>query len=560
VKRLLFVGMILIGLIAAACSSSPASDSEADSSGGSTGGETVSDGVAAGSGTSVLIDDLRAQRMRSASVALPDGRVLVTGGNQPSFAAGAVKTAEVWTEGPEAWEFTEDMVDERFAHAMVVLKDGRVLAAGGRDIKNTGTNHAEVWDPATGKWTALADMNEAHESFAMVVMDDGRVFVAGGSNRDYAPTAIAEIYDPAANTWTLIGGMSTDRIWHTGTLLSDGRVLIVGGGDPDGPYLKNTEIYDPAQDTWFSAGDLTVGRTQHSATLLKDGRVLVVGGRGKRQTSEIYDPADNSWGDMADMIEPRSEHASILLPDGRVLIAGGTGSRTSIESWDPGTNSWSLVGDLVIGRYRHLAELLTDGRIIVMGGNGAEGILAKSEIFSIGIGAEVEAAVRTGTADAQVATPVAEVEVIEEPTPDPDAVVIDLFEGPLEAPIDSVGGGDANQVPTGQPVRLRIGELVVSPSLSTGLGAEFIEVVSDTRCATGVPCDDPGQVEIIVLMRQLDFEFGTANLILRGDQTLPSVKKIGKFSVALIAVDPALAGDSSDPIATLAIVEWSRPR
>jgi len=560
VKRFLFAGMILIGLLAAACSSSPASDSAADPGNGSTSGETVSDGVATGSGTSVLIDDLRAQRMRSASVALPDGRVLVTGGNQPQFAAGAVKTAEVWAEGPEVWEFTEDMVDERFAHAMVVLKDGRVLAAGGRDIKNTGTNHAEVWDPATGNWTALADMNEAHESFVMVTMDDGRVFVAGGSNRDYAPTAIAEIYDPAANTWTLIGGMSIDRIWHTGTLLSDGRVLIVGGGDPDGPYLKSTEIYDPAQGTWFSAGDLTVGRAQHSATLLKDGRVLVVGGRGKRQTSEIYDPADNSWGDTADMIEPRSEHTSILLPDGRVLIAGGTGSRTSIEAWDPATNTWSKVGDLQIGRYRHLGELLPDGRIIIMGGNGAEGILAKSEIFSIGIGAEVEAAVRTGTADPQLPTPVAFVEPTPEPTPDPDAVVIDLFEGPLEAPIDAIGGGNANQVPTGQPVRLHIGELVVSPSLSTGLGAEFIEVVSDTRCATGVPCDDPGEVAIVVLIRQLDFEFGTTTLILRGDQTLPSVKKIGKFSVALIAVDPALAGDSSDPIATLAIVEWSRPR
>jgi hypothetical protein len=243
-----------------------------------------------------------------------------------------------------------------------------------------------------------------------------------------------------------------------------------------------------------------------------------------------------------------------------VLIAGGTGSRTSIEAWDPATNTWSKVGDLQIGRYRHLSELLPDGRVIIMGGNGAEGILAKSEIFSIGIGPEVEAAVRTGTADAQLPTPVGSVEPTPEPTPDPDAVVIDVFDGPLEAPIDAVVGGDATQVPTGQPVRLHIGDLVISPGLSTGLGAEFIELVSDTRCAPGAVCDDPGQVEIVLLMRQLDFEFGTTTLILRGDQTLPSVKKIGKFSVALLAVDPVPAGDASDPIATLAIVEWRKPR
>ena len=433
-KRLLFVGMILVSLLAPACGGSPASETSTETTDGLTSADPRSSGVASDSGISVLIDDLRAQRMRSASVALLDGRVLVTGGNQPSFAAGAVKTAEFWTPGPEVWEFTDDMVDERFSHAMTVLKDGRVLAAGGRDIKNTGTDHAEIWNPETGNWTAVENMNDAHESFSMVTMDDGRVIVTGGSNRDYDPTAIAEIYDPEANTWTLIGDMSVDRIWHTGTLLSDGRVLIVGGGDPDGPYIKNTEIYDPVEGIWFSAGDMTIGRTQHTATLLKDGRILVVGGRGKRQTSEIYDPTSNTWGEVADMIEPRSEHAALLMPDGRVLVAGGTGSRASIEAWDPATNTWSLVGDLQIGRYRHLGELLQDGRIIIMGGNGAEGILAKSEIFSIDLGTAVETVVRTGTADPQLPTPVAEVVPTVEPTPDPDAVVIDVFEGPMPEP------------------------------------------------------------------------------------------------------------------------------
>ncbi len=82
-NRLLLIGMILVGLVAAACSSSGASDTATDPDTSSGGSESVSSGVASDSGTSVLIDDLRAQRMRSASVALPDGRVLVTGGNQP---------------------------------------------------------------------------------------------------------------------------------------------------------------------------------------------------------------------------------------------------------------------------------------------------------------------------------------------------------------------------------------------------------------------------------------------------------------------------------------------
>lgn len=553
-KWFLILGVVLVGLLAAACGGSPASETVMDSTGGPDGSDLSS---ASGGGSSELIDDLRAQRMRSASVALPDGRVLVTGGNQPSFAAGAVKTAEFWTPGPEVWEFTDDMVDERFAHAMVVLKDGRVLAAGGRDIKNTGTDRAEVWDPDTGKWTSAATMNDAHESFPMVVLNDGRVLVAGGSNRDYDPTAIAEIYDPETDAWTQIGGMAEDRIWHTGTLLSDGRVLIAGGGDPDGPYIKSAEIYDPAQDSWFSAGEMTIGRTQHSATLLKDGRVLVVGGRGKRQTSEIYDPATNSWGEVSDMVEPRSEHADLLLPDGRVLILGGTGSRTSIEAWDPSNNSWSPVGDLQIGRYRHLVERLQDGRVLVMGGNGADGILAKTEVFTIAVGTEVEAAVRTGTADPQLPTPVAEVEATPEPAPEEE--VIDVFEGPLAAPIDADPSGASNQVPNDQPVRLPIGGVIASPSLQTGLVAVFLEVISDTRCRPGNTCADPGEAVIRIELRQQDSPLGDTQMTLRSGQNLPSVKKLGKFSVAFVALDP-LPVDDADPIVTLAIVEWRRPR
>ena len=549
-KKVLAVGVVVVALLAAACGGSPASDPVADATDDSEATGAGSSVQASASGSSLPLSDLRAQRMYSASVMLDDGRVLVTGGNQPSFAAGAVKTAEFWTPGPEAWDFTEDMVDSRFSHAMVRLNDGRVLAAGGRGIKNTGTDTAETWDPETGKWTATEPMSVAHEAMPMVVMQDGRVIVAGGSNRDYDPTAIAEVYDPATNAWTLVGGMAEDRIWHTGTLLSDGRVLFTGGGDPDGPFAKSAEIFDPVTDTWFSAGDMTVSRAQHTATLLKDGRVLVVGGRGKRNNSEIYDPETNSWGDIADTNVPRAEHTAVLLPDGRVLVAGGTGSRDTFEAWDPATNTWSVVGTMVIGRYRHVAAVLGDGRVMIMGGIGRDGILAATEIFTIGLGPEVEAVIRTGTADEQLPTPVPESEI----TPEPTVTVRKTYAGDLAEPIDTLASGDANLVPTDQPVRLPLGGVIASPSLQTGLIAEFVELISDTRCAPGQACDDPGEVVIRIELRQQDAPLGDTTLVLGGDQTLPTVKKLGKFSVAFLALDPVPVGDGQ-PIATLAIVQ-----
>lgn len=532
-----------------ACGGSDSDSTESASISKSTAPSSVSSG-----GFAELGRDLRAQRMRSASVILQDGRVLVTGGNQPAFQAGAVKTAEVWTAGSDQWEFTEDMVVERFSHSMVVLQDGRVLSAGGRDLKNTGTNKADIWDPKTGNWIAAADMIEAHESFPMVLLNDGRVIVAGGSARDYNPTNLAEIYDPNTDSWMQIGGMSVERIWHTGTLLSDGRVLFVGGGDPDGPYIKNAEIYDPAKDIWFSAGEMNVGRSQHTATLLKDGRVLVVGGRGKRQTSEIYDPSTNTWGEIADLNEPRAEHIAIVLSDGRVSVIAGTGSRPSVEVWDPINNSWDSIGKLHIGRYRHLAELLNDNRILVFGGNGEDGILASTEIINIEAGSEVEQVVLTGTAAPQLPTPAA---IVDTPVPIATPVIVgrDVYEDPLEDPIDAEPDVRANQVPNGQPVRLPIGGILASPSLQTGLVAVFLEVISDTRCPSGETCDEPGQATILLELRQQDAPFGTTEMILGGDQTLPSVKKLGKFSTVFVDLE---YDSDNNPILTLAMVQWRK--
>ena len=168
----------------------------------------------------------------------------------------------------------------------------------------------------------------------------------------------------------------------------------------------------------------------------------------------------------------------------------------------------------------------------------------------------METAILTGAADPQLPTPVSEVAV---PAPTPTTIARDLFEGPLESPVDALPERTANQVPTGQPVRLPIGGILASPSLQTGLVAVFLEVISDTRCAEGATCAEPGEAVIRLELRQQDAPFGDTTMTLGRDQKLPSVKKLGKFSTAFVALEPMPVGDA-DPILTLAIVEWRRPR
>jgi hypothetical protein len=57
--------------------------------------------------------------------------------------------------------------------AVVVLKDGKVLVAG-------GAAHIEVYDAAAGKFAVAGDVSEPHYFASATRLADGRVLIAGG--------------------------------------------------------------------------------------------------------------------------------------------------------------------------------------------------------------------------------------------------------------------------------------------------------------------------------------------------------------------------------------------
>ncbi|HSP78505.1 MAG TPA: kelch repeat-containing protein, partial [Myxococcaceae bacterium] len=59
---------------------------------------------------------------------------------------------------------------------LVVLEDGRVLAAGGKDGPRT-LRSSEVYEPRTGEWRETGRLNQERREHAAVVLGDGRVLV-----------------------------------------------------------------------------------------------------------------------------------------------------------------------------------------------------------------------------------------------------------------------------------------------------------------------------------------------------------------------------------------------
>jgi N-acetylneuraminic acid mutarotase len=292
------------------------------------------------------------------------------------------------------WTATTSMVEARHSHTATLLPDGKVLVAGGNAYPRGGgdlayLSSAELYDPGSGSWTATGSMIEARTLHTATLLPNGKVLISGGysSEPDDHYLSSAELYDTRSGTWTATGNMIEARAGHTATLLADGKVLVAGGDAHSGGivahYLSSAELYDPLSGTWTATGNMIEARLGHTATLLRDGKVLVAGGDDRGSPSaELYDPGSGTWTATRSMVEARAGHSATLLPDGKVLA---TGDGASAELYDPGSGTWTATGSMVEARHSHTATLLSDGKVLVAGGGDLRGgdwtYLSSAELY-----------------------------------------------------------------------------------------------------------------------------------------------------------------------------------
>jgi IPT/TIG domain/Bacterial Ig-like domain (group 2)/Galactose oxidase, central domain len=357
--------------------------------------------------TFVRVGSLFTARVSHTATLLPNGNVLIVGGEDCEGTCAILSSAELYNPATESFTTTGSLGTAREDHTATLLQNGKVLIAGGDNFQGGGASlaSAELYDPATGTFTSTGTMNQSQDFHTATLLNNGTVLIAGGHyfGGGQGGASDNEIYDPVAGTFSATGNFLTTRQGPSSSLLGDGTVLVAGGSDASGNYLGSAEIYNPSTGTFTGTASLNTARLYDAATPLNSGSVFFVGGDYYSTTSldpvlatsELYDPVAKTFTLSSSMALPRASHTVTLLSGGSVLVVGGQtpvvvdGQPTEVntgtaEIFNTTSKTFTGAGSLQDPRSDHTATLLNDGTILVVGGfDSSGGVLATAELYTL---------------------------------------------------------------------------------------------------------------------------------------------------------------------------------
>jgi len=221
--------------------------------------------------------------------------------------------------------------------ASAVLPDGRVIVEGGEYnfCNPVWTNLGAIYDPTTDTWTPVSPPSgwSSIGDAQSIVLANGQFMLANCCTKQ------AALLNASTLTWTATGTGKADINDEEGwTLLPNFQVLTVDANNTGN--LTHAEKYVPSSGRWSSAGSTIVKLDDTNANnsgshelgpavLRPDGTVFATGATGH---NAIYNTATAAWAAGPDFPDVMGEGQldvadgpASLLPSGNVLVAASPG-------------------------------------------------------------------------------------------------------------------------------------------------------------------------------------------------------------------------------------------
>ena len=338
-------------------------------------------------GTFTPTGNLITPRFGHTATLLPNGKVLITGGNAACYLAvdfncGASlrpDRAELYDPATGTFTLTSGMSALDNPTVVVLLPNGKVLLAGYDSAQMTTS--LELYNPSTDDFSTAGKSATLSSVPFAILLSDGRVLLLGTVGTSSPAVYGAELYDPVSGNFSPVTNWPGQQSWppvispYDFALvgLADGTALLVSSYD----YESESERYDPATDAFRGTGSIGNFQKFPLPTPLANGNVLFTGGLTDLGIggAELYDSAAGTFSGAGTMSTYRHHQSATLLPNGTVLVAGGAGQSgssnfpvASAEIYDSATGGFSTAGRLTSARYGHTATLLNNGQVLITGG------------------------------------------------------------------------------------------------------------------------------------------------------------------------------------------------
>jgi PKD repeat protein len=265
---------------------------------------------------------------------------------------------ENWTQDPWITANSSSGWIKRSAGATVALPDGSVLMIGGASTGGTpsfndtwrSTNNGTSWNRvnASGGWLPRYGL-------MAVTAADGSVILTGGYNGDTS-TYYNDVWRTTdkGSTWTRMTGNAewTTRYWHRTVAMADGSIVLMGGDT-----LNDTWRSTDYGATWLlqSSSSGWQPRYRFGAVTLSDNSIILFGGTGAANRNDTWRSTDYgaTWTNITGSSPgwaARYSPTGLVMPDDSILLIAGTNGATSYkDAWrsiDKGI-TWTLINSSV---------------------------------------------------------------------------------------------------------------------------------------------------------------------------------------------------------------------